>query len=285
MVNAPEFFRSSESSHFYSYLTGWLNVDFIDDDSEDLISTDRTSLDWKQPVTTELRDFLGELIIALERDWRKKRKNKKDEDIKNNSNIDISDWQSKLPSEIKKPIQEILQQVDDSELSVSEQTKVVKALHTLIPEYPHYHWRGLHTEIQNSSKEYYEKGDYYYAFLESAKRYITNTRTKTQCMQSRDQGLMGEVFGASAKDGKQKLKVTKKYKKLNPTAFSEDTLTSIEEGQKYLSMGVITGCRNPIAHSEINDLRNSGLFNEKDCLDALGLLSHLQRRLDDSELK
>ncbi|HEZ6481751.1 TPA: ATP-binding protein, partial [Neisseria meningitidis] len=42
MVNMPEFFTDSESSHFYSYLTGWLNVDFIDNDDEDLIATDRT---------------------------------------------------------------------------------------------------------------------------------------------------------------------------------------------------------------------------------------------------
>ena len=42
-------------------------------------------------------------------------------------------------------------------------------------------------------------------------------------------------------------------------------------------------CRNPLAHEEIKDLKNSSLFTEKDCLDALGLLSHLQRRLEESE--
>ena len=31
LVNAPEFFGVGESSHGYSYLTGWLNVDFIDE--------------------------------------------------------------------------------------------------------------------------------------------------------------------------------------------------------------------------------------------------------------
>ncbi|MEJ1958135.1 MAG: ATP-binding protein [Nitrosomonadales bacterium] len=30
LVNAPEFFSSSTSSHFYQYLTGWISVDFID---------------------------------------------------------------------------------------------------------------------------------------------------------------------------------------------------------------------------------------------------------------
>lgn len=283
MVNKPEFFRGSESSHFYSYLTGWLNVDFIDDDNEDFISTNRMSLDWKQPTTSMLRNFLSEVVSALERDWRRKRNKEKNKDVKNYSEVDILDWKSKLPNEIKKPIEEILEKVRESELSSNEEAQIVRNLHGLVPEYPYYHWRGLHKEIQDSSKEYYKKEDYYYAFLESAKRYITNTRKKSGCTQSKDQGLMGEVFGSDKKDDKKKLKVTKKYKESNKQAFSEDTLSSIEEGQKYLSMGIVTGCRNPVAHSEIKDLKESGLFTEKDCLDALGLLSHLQRRLDDSE--
>jgi len=31
MINLSEFFGSSESSHFFSYTTGWLDVDFVDD--------------------------------------------------------------------------------------------------------------------------------------------------------------------------------------------------------------------------------------------------------------
>lgn len=281
MVNEPEFFRDNESSHFYSYLTGWLNVDFIDDDNEDLISTDRTSLDWKQTPTTMLRNFLGELVIALEKDWRKKRKENKEKTIKENTHIDLSSWTDKLPNEIKQPITEILRNIiENSELTMLQQEKVVEALHGLIPEYPYYHWRGLHSQIQDASRKYYEQKDYYQAFLESIKRYIANTRQKSQSTQSSEQGLMGEVFGAKNR----KLTVTRKYAlKPNGFPFTENTLSAIEDGQKYLSMGVISGCRNPLAHEEIQDLRNSNLFTEKDCLDALGLLSHLQRRLDDSE--
>lgn len=40
--------------------------------------------------------------------------------------------------------------------------------------------------------------------------------------------------------------------------------------------------RNPLAHEEIKELRDSGLFTENDCLDMLSLLSHLFRRLDDA---
>lgn len=97
MVNMPEFFTDSESSHFYSYLTGWLNVDFIDDDDEDLIATDRTSLDWKHPKTSKLRVFLGEIVRAIGQDWRKKRKEEKDKEIKEKNGIDQEAWKSKLP--------------------------------------------------------------------------------------------------------------------------------------------------------------------------------------------
>lgn len=285
MVNEPEFFRSSESSHFYSYLTGWLNVDFIDDDNEDLISTDRRSLDWKQPITTMLQNFLGEVITALERDWRKKRKETKERKIKDNTTIDLSSWKDKLPPEIKQPITEILEHViENSELAIAQQEEIVEALHGLIPEYPYYHWRGLHSQIQDASRKYYEQEDYYQAFSESIKRYIANTREKSKSTQSSEQGLMGEAFGARKEN--RILTVTKKHAlKPNGRPFTENTLASIEDGQKFLSMGIVSGYRNPIAHEEIKDLKSSNLFTEKDCLDALGLLSHLQRGLDDSELE
>ena len=41
--------------------------------------------------------------------------------------------------------------------------------------------------------------------------------------------------------------------------------------------------RNPIHHELASDLKDSGLYTEQDCLDALGLLSHLFRRLDNTE--
>lgn len=59
----------------------------------------------------------------------------------------------------------------------------------------------------------------------------------------------------------------------------------IEEGQKFLSMGVVCGGRNVVSHEEIADLRDSQLFTEKDCLDLLSLLSHLFKRLDESKKK
>lgn len=64
--------------------------------------------------------------------------------------------------------------------------------------------------------------------------------------------------------------------------FSDPTKDNIEEGQKFLSAGLMRGVRNPLAHEEITQLKETGLFSEDDCLDVLSLLSHLFRRLDNA---
>ena len=74
MVNGPEFFGVAESSHAFSYLAGWLDVDFIDDMEEDVISTNRQSLSWELPETSDLRKLLAQCLRSIEADWRTKRK-------------------------------------------------------------------------------------------------------------------------------------------------------------------------------------------------------------------
>jgi uncharacterized protein (TIGR02391 family) len=279
LVNAPEFFGVSESSHGFSYFTGWLNVDFVDDWEKDVISTDRQSLNWDLAETALLREFLKKAMSELERDWRKKRSEKKKEEVKAKTKVDVPDWYKKLPEEIKISIEPIVRAViDDSELSTETQTTIVQNLHSLIPEYPYYHWRHLHTNVQSASKTDYDKQDYYRAFEETVKRYITEVQKKSSATET-DVSLMGKVYG---KEIGKVLKVAKNYKKTDGTDFNNSTIENIEEGQKLLSVGIMTGARNPVAHEEIAELRDSGLFSEKDCLDALSLLSHLFRRLDNA---
>ena len=280
LVNAPEFFGVSESSHGFSYFTGWLDVDFVDDWNEDVISTDRQSLNWDLPNTSELRAFLKKAMSELERKWREQRNEKRKEKIKEKTNVDVPNWYKKLPKEILSDIEPVVKSiVEKSELEDEVQTDVVQRLHSLIPEYPYYHWRHLHSDVQKASKEDYAKSDYYRAFIETVKRYINEVRNKSGSANQSDSSMMGEVFGKS----NSKLVVSKKYKKPDGSDFQTSTQENIEEGQKFLSMGVVSGGRNPVSHEEITDLRDSGLFTEKDCLDALSLLSHLFRRLGDSE--
>lgn len=280
LVNQPEYFSDSTSSHFFSYLTGWLEVDFIDDLEEDVISTNRQSLNWGHPEMQKLKVYLQGLIRWLEQDWRKKRSEIRERKLTAITGINIPDWFSKLPDDIRKKVEPIVQAiVKDSELPDEAHQEAVRNFHEMVPEYPRYHWRHLHDEIKSASEEDYKKQDYYRAFLEAAKRYINAVREKSGSVNSSEASMMGEVFGGE----KSILLVAQNFKKPDGQEFQKNTITNIESGQKFLSMGVVSGCRNPVSHEEIQDLRESGLFSEKDCLDALSLLSHLFNRLENAQ--
>lgn len=277
MVNAPEFFGVGESSHFYSYLTGWLDVDFVDEQEEDIISTDRQSLSWDLQITSELRDNLKQLLSLVERNWRTQRKADRQRKITEKTKVDVGQWYPTLTPDIQKGVEKIVDSVvENSELESDKQSEVVGALYALIPEYAQYHWRRLHQEVKDASYSDYKKADFYRAVEEVIKRFESKTNEKTgNSLKGRD--LMAQVFGKG-----KSLSVTDKYKKRDGSDFGDETKENIEEGQKFMSMGVMAGVRNPLAHEEKIELKESGLFSEDDCLDVLSLLSHLFRRLDDA---
>lgn len=284
LVNLPEYFSDSTSSHFFSYLTGWLEIDFIDELEDDVIATNRQSLNWGHEEMQKLRTHLRGLINWLERDWRKKRDELREKKLTEATGINIPDWFSKLPEDIRTKIEPVIKIIiKDSELSAEAHQEAVKKIHEIVPEYPKYHWRHLHQEIKTASETDYQKRDYYRAFQEAAKRYINAVKTKSGSTNSSEASMMGEVFGNGV--AATLLQVAQNFKKPDGGDFRATTINNIEEGQKFLSMGVVSGCRNPVNHEEIADLRDSGLFTEKDCLDALSLLSHLFSRLDNSQKK
>ena len=279
MVNRSEFFGSSESSHFFSYTTGWLDIDFVDNWEQDVISTNRQSLDWENSKTRELRDFLTKMLTEIHKDWREKRKIKKRKSINEKTPVNIEEWYSKTPESIQSKIEPLVEKiVEDAELSESETNSIVSTLHELLPEYTYYHYRYIHPEIARVSKEYYERKNYYGAVLEAIKRYINKVREKSGTDKENELDIVSNIFGNNGI-----LKTVKKYKRPNGSDFRSTTKENIEEGQKFLSMGIVKGARHPVAHEEIEDLRESGMFTEKDCLDVLSIVSHLMKRLDDSE--
>ncbi len=279
LVNAPEYFTDSTSSHFFSYLTGGLEVDFIDDFKEDVIATGRQSLNWNHPETQNLKKYLQEMIKWLEKDWREKRFEIRKNKLSEATGINISDWFSKLPEDVRKDVKPIIQWViRSSELPEETYQKTVKKIHDIVPEYPKYHWRNLHPEIQAISKQYYISQDYYTAFFESVKKYVNTVKNKSNSTLT-DKNLLENVFASN----NPKLSVTDKFRKPNGDNFEHTTIKNITGGHRMLVLGIWAACRCPIAHEEVCDLRDSGLFSEKDCLDSLSLLSHLYKRLDDSK--
>ena len=277
LVNAPEFFSSSTSSHFYQYLTGWISVDFIDQLEEDVISTNRQSIDWEHLEMATFRMFLSGIVSQINTDWRQKRREKKDADLKEKTGIDTEKWVNTLPGDVKDNTKQIIESLGGED-ALEKYTPVIKALHNMIPEYPLLHWRHLHPEVKIKSKEYYENEDYYTAFLEAMKKYTGAVKLKSGSSVTPDVSLMGNVF----KDSGGILRVIGEYKKIDGGNFSDDTHTNVQSGQQHLSQGIVAGGRNTLSHEEIEELKLSGLFSECDCLDMLSLLSHLFKRLDNS---
>ncbi|PWN05452.1 TIGR02391 family protein [Rhodohalobacter mucosus] len=268
LINAPEFFGVSESSHGYSYFTGWLEVDYVDDWEEDVISTDRQSLSWDLPKTEELRKYLRQIMFEIERNWREKRKEVRREKVQEKTELNIQDWFEKLPVEIRSRVAPIIDRLEDSELQDSEQAEVVKNLHEIAPEYPYYHWRHLHPAIHEVAKDDYEKEDYLRAAIEALKQLEELVKQKSGINNRTGFNLMETVFGSDN----------------SVLLLTENTTRSeknIENGQESLSKGIMMGFRNPASHDFKKDIFPK-IFNDRDCLDLLSLTSYLIHKVDQS---
>lgn len=270
LVNVPEFFSNSASSHFYQYLTGWISVDFIDLLSEDVISTNRQSIDWEHTEMMKLRNFLSGIVSQVNADWRVKRKEKKDQDLKEKTGIDTDAWVNTLPVGVKEYTKQIIESLGGED-ALEKFTPVIKALHAIIPEYPDLHWRHLHDNLKSRVEKYYQNEQFGDAASQGVMIYCELIRALTGKTEDGND-LVNNVFGS------------KPYINL-PTIqlndLSTDSKKNIQEGQAQLSRGVVTGFRNPILHAPI-DTNVPAVFSELDCLNVLSLVSYLVTRLDNA---
>lgn len=272
LVNAPEFFTSSTSSHFYQYLTGWISVDFIDTLEEDVIATNRQALNWENPDMAKLREFLSGVVSQVNADWRAKRKEKKSAELKDKTGIDTASWLGTLPEDIKPNIEQILSTLGGED-AFEKFTPVIKALHDIMPEYPELHWRHLHDELRDRVQAYYKNKQYGDAASQAVQIYCEVIRNLTGL---KDDGydLINKVFGSSP------------YKiapMLQLNDLADESQENIQEGQGHLSRGVVTGFRNPISHRPI-DSSVPGVFSYLDCLNIMSLVSYLVTRLDNAKV-
>lgn len=280
-ANEASFFGHNDSGHAFSYITGWIDADYIDNEEDDYISTDRQMIDWESELTSKLKEALHIVLKFIVKNWSEKRSNDKIENIKKHENFDVKEWMSKVPKDVNKNLENIFNSIS-KQPQVSEETfqYIVLNIRKIVPENTYYHYRMLHNEIKNASKKYYEQGDYHTAFCEAFKRYKNKVKEKSKTNHNNDSGIMEKSFGD---DGL--LTITKKIKERYSKKLTETTLKNIENGQKSLSLGVIMGARHIVSHEEIEILQDSDLFTEKDCLDLLSLLSHLLRRLENFEIR
>lgn len=273
MVNAPEYFTASTSSHFYQYLTGWIKADFIDALDEDVISTNRQSINWDNDDMMKFRMFLSNLIMHVSGLWRKKRSDIKGREIKEKTGIDKDKWISTLPKEIQNSANKIISTLEKEEGIDESFAPIIKALYEIIPEYPELHWRHLHDKLKDKVKGYYINEQFAEAADQATKTYAQILRDRTGS--DKDGSDLGSLFA---------------FKESNPPDRPEIQVgdlknisgKNIQKGQVHLTMGVMTGFRNPMAHSPLDRLVPS-TFTQLDCLNILSLISYLTNRLDYSE--
>lgn len=79
-------FSDRANDNFYSYSSGFFEMDFIDDDKEkDFISTDRQSVLWdKEEDLIKIREYMQILINIIMRNWRNSRQHVKEEEREQN---------------------------------------------------------------------------------------------------------------------------------------------------------------------------------------------------------
>ena len=229
----------------------------------------------------ELQEFLRSLVNYIRNDWRRKRKDKQDKILKDKTGINLPEWEKSIPPSAKKhldPLISTLQQ--DSEHPEKEDNAIrgFEHLHELIPSYPYFHWRQLHEKLKKLVFPYYQAENYYMAVFEGCKLYISEVEAKSS-LQLSERNLLEKAFAKSDPV----LQVVRGYKKRDGSPFQKKTLDNMEEGNRLLAIAMWQAFRCPVAHEIVEELSGSGLFSEKDCLDALGILSHLFRRLDNAE--
>jgi len=274
LVNLPEYFSDSTSSHFYQYLTGWIKADFIDMLDEDVISTNRQSLNWDHPEMSSFRQYLSKLIAAVGQDWRKKRALSKNKDIEKETGIDKDRWISTLPDDIKGSVEEIVKKMSDSEEVLETFAPVIKALYNIVPEYPLLHWRHLHECIKDEVFDYYKNGQYGHAADQGSKIYAERIRKISG--EDKDGTDLAPLFSFNFDASSQKLV---RPPKIQTNTLDTNSLRSMQQGQEHMTRGLMLGFRNPINHSPVAAVVPS-LISELDCLNILSLVSYLATKLD-----
>lgn len=281
LANEPEFFGVPESSYAYSYITGYIDADYLDDLDEDVVATDRRSVNWEHPAAAELRDYLASALREVATLRRGTRKSAKEKVLREELDVEIDKWAETIEAPTAaQSVRQILEVVisPDTELSDEDRNSLVDGLKEIAPEYADFHWRSLHKDVQVASESLYKSGHYFHAVVDAIKRYTKDVQSVGQLTEY-DLSALGKAFAYKGDDAPL-------VDVANPFIGSAttSTLRNIRAAQQSISQGLWQGFRDPIAHEDIENMQQQGIFSYQDCLDALSILSHLRRRLQDAGL-
>lgn len=274
LVSLPESFPIQGSSHFYQYLTGWLEIDFIDNLKPDVIATNRSSLNWNDEHLEQLQLFLEKIINYIHREWRVLIEKRKEKKIKENYGVDIPVWRETNINNptIVKNIDKLTKVFKDPEkISESEAVDMLGIVYSLAPKNADFVlWSGLHKKITENKiiKERFFSGHYLEAAREAVQIYNEAVQNISGYNES-DYTLMEKSYG---KEDHKKIWITNK---------SNDSEKNIDEGQKLLSQGIMVGFKNPgVSHTSVTKGLQINDFSPRNCLDILSTISYLFDRLE-----
>lgn len=97
LVNNYDFLDVKATSHGYSYITGWLDIDFIEEFDKDVISTNRQSLNWELEETSELKNYLESVYRLFFNEQKDNKRKQKEQEVKKVTGVDLGAWLVKLP--------------------------------------------------------------------------------------------------------------------------------------------------------------------------------------------
>ena len=274
LVSLPESFPIQESSHFYQYLTGWLEIDFIDNLKPDVIATNRSSLNWNDDNLEELEIFLRKIINYIHKEWRKKKQKSTKDEIKKKFQIDTDKWKesnknNKIISNSIDKFSKILK--NPERIEQGELMEVLEIIYNLAPEHADFAlWRNLNDKITENKiikEKFFDK-----KYLQATREAVDIFNDEVQKISERRDidytKLVSEVFGRG------------QNKSIWVTKQSNQSEEDIDEGQKFLSMGVMTGFRNPNSHTSLTKAEKIKDFTDRNCLDILSTISYLFDRLE-----
>jgi len=273
LANEPEYFGVPESSFAFSYITGYIEADYLDDLNQDVIATDRRSISWELPQVAPLRDNLAALLREVARERRGTRRRAKTERLRSELGVEPNEWAASIEGPEGRSVKDVLEVLTspESEIADDDRSALVVGLSEIAPEYADMHWRHLHQSVREAAEALYRDRHYFHAVLEAAKRYLADVRALMPGAPDKEFDLLQKAFSAGGLDV---------FSKWADSGFSELTASNIRECQKSLSIGIHQGFRNPLAHEEASRLEGEGVFTYQDCLDALSVISHLRRRID-----
>lgn len=128
MIQEPFFFFEPMGRHHgYSYMVGVINADFLDEQEEDLIATDRRSIAWDSDGKADiLIDWGLKKILSIQSNWSKERTNKKRKQLFSNDKIE--QWYNSRGETEKKLVDKLIETIVESQVHDDKIEGLVEAI-------------------------------------------------------------------------------------------------------------------------------------------------------------